>query len=152
MPQIECGFKGIPGGAQAPDLLVENGLTVYVNIGFDPLFNPNVPYVPAPGLAAYPALVDTGALESCIDSALAQQLGLPIIDRKPISGAHGRQDVNIHLAQIYIPGLGHTIFGAFAGVHLTAGGQSHRALLGRTFLRHMKLSYDGQTGAAVISR
>src|SRR5262245_27820099 len=35
------------------------------------------------------SLVDTGAMESCIDSGLAMRLNLPIVDRRKISGVHG---------------------------------------------------------------
>lgn len=41
--------------------------------------------------------------------------------------------------------------GAFAGVDLKAGGQIHSALIGRTFLRHFKMIYDGRTGTVSLS-
>ena len=95
--------------------------------------------------------MDTGAIESCIDSALASTLNLPIVDRQPVAGAHGSGEVNTHLAQIYVPALGVTVYGAFAGVHLTAGGQPHYALIGRTFLRNFTMVYKGRTGAVTLS-
>jgi hypothetical protein len=49
------------------------------------------------------ALVDTGATESCIDSMLATQLGLPVADKRMVAGIHGSQEVSFHLAQIHIP-------------------------------------------------
>jgi predicted aspartyl protease len=97
------------------------------------------------------ALVDTGAGESCIDSALAAQLNLPIVDRRLISGAGGTHEVNMHLAQVAVPSLGVTIYGAFAGVHLAAGGQTHFALIGRTFLQNFTMLYEGKTGTVVLS-
>src|SRR5205823_6239775 len=96
-------------------------------------------------------LVDTGASESCIDSLLAAQLNLPIVDRRPTSGAHGSLEVNMHLAQVRIPALNFTIYGAFAGVRLAVGGQTHRALIGRTFLQRFTMVYEGRTGAVTIS-
>lgn len=96
-------------------------------------------------------MVDTGALNSCIDSGVAQSLGLPIVDAATISGAHGPGLVNFHLAQIYVPSLNFTNYGRFAGVHLHAGGQPYSALISRSFLRYMKLEYDGISGAASIT-
>jgi hypothetical protein len=40
--------------------------------------------------------------------------------------------------------------GVFAGVHLQEGGQLHRALIGRTFLRHYKMVYEGLTGTVTL--
>jgi hypothetical protein len=95
--------------------------------------------------------VDTGATESRIDSTLAMHLNLPIVDRRTIAGAHGAGEVNVHLAQIHIPSLAFTLYGPFAAVDLAAGGQSHRALIGRTFLQHFSMHYDGRTGTVTLS-
>jgi hypothetical protein len=152
MVHAKCGFDGAPGtdGAQ---LLVNVGPTILVNIGFDPNWKPVPPGpIPVAGITDVQALVDTGAAESCIDSLLAAQLGLPIADNKPISGVHGSQRVNLHLAQIHIPSLSNTIYGLFAGVHLAAGGQVHRAILGRTFLRNFVMVYSGTSGSVTLTR
>ena len=57
----------------------------------------------------------------------------------------------MHLAQIYVPALDFTMYGVFAGVHLTAGGQPHYALMGRTFLQEFTLVYEGRTGTVTLS-
>ncbi len=57
----------------------------------------------------------------------------------------------MYLAHIHIPNLNFTIYGAFAGVDLIAGGQRHYALIGRTFLRYFKMTYDGLTGDVTLS-
>ena len=152
MPETKCGFETIPGGASGSDLLVAYGPTLKVDIGFDPAYShKNIGQIPIHGLRGISALVDTGATESCIDSRLASQLNLPIVDRRQISGAHGSGEVNIHLAQVHVVALNSTIYGAFAAVHLSAGGQPHSALIGRTFLKGYKMLYDGQTGSVIIS-
>ena len=87
-----------------------------------------------------------------MDSTLAQILRLPIVDREDMSGAHGKQKLNIHLARIYIPALNWTIVGKLAGVHLHAGGQPHFALIGRTFLENFTMIYEGETGTVTISK
>jgi len=46
--------------------------------------------------------------------------------------------------------LGNTIHGAFAGVDLKAGGQVHNALIGRTFLQHFTMIYEGRMGTVTI--
>ena len=57
----------------------------------------------------------------------------------------------LHLAQIHIPELSFTIWERFAGVNLQAGGQPHVVLIGRTFLRHVTLHYEGATGKVTIT-
>ena len=152
MPTTECGFDSILGGATGAELLTTRGPTLFVNIGFDPDYNdrPTDP-PPQPGINDVRALVDTGALESCIDSVLAAQLNLPIFDRRYLAGAHGAEKVNMHLAQITVPSLRFTIYGTFAGVHLQAGGMIHQALIGRTFLQNVTMVYEGLTGTVLIS-
>lgn len=150
MARANCGFKDGPERS-APDLLVSWGPTILVDIGFDPAFDPNHPHqVPAPSIRNVEALVDTGALENCIDSLLAAQLELPIVDRRHIAGAGGPHEVNVHLAHVRVPDLNQTIYGLFAGVHLSEGGQVHKVLLGRSFLRHFTLLYEGRAGSVVI--
>jgi predicted aspartyl protease len=150
MANVECGFADVPGGASGSDLLTSYGPTPPVDIGFDANFKANQVPAPIAGIKGVDALVDTGAAESCIDSLLASQLNLPIVDRRPIAGALGQGEANMHLAQVHIPSLKRTIYGVFAGVHLQAGGQMHKALIGRTFLRHCTMSYDGQAGTVSI--
>jgi hypothetical protein len=152
MPETLCGFNDIPGGASGQALLTAWGPTLMVDIGFDANFNAAVPARPAAGITNVDALVDTGAGESCIDNVLAGQLNLPIVDRRPISGVHGSHMVNMHLAQIHVPSLAFTIHGAFAGIDLAAGGQIHKALIGRTFLQNFTMVYEGLTGTVKLSR
>jgi len=123
------------------------GPLLFVDIGFDPNYSfiPGGP-PPIPGKTQLPALVDTGAGSSCIDSLLAAQLNLPVIDKRMQSGAHGAREVNIHMAQVHVPALNFTIYGEFAAADLRIGGQSIDALIGRTFLRHFRMIYDGNTG------
>ena len=151
MVQTRCGFNDIPGGASGRVQLAAHGPTLLVTIGFDPAFNPAV-HNPPPvaGLGGIHALVDSGASESCIDNLIAAQLNLPIVDRRQIAGVHGAQQVNMHLAQVHVTHLNFWIYGAFAGVDLAAGGQIHRALIGRTFLQNFTMVYEGRTGTVII--
>jgi hypothetical protein len=133
-------------------MLVAIGPTLFVQIGFDPAYDPLAVPIGAPNLPTnfLHALVDSGATESCIDSTIATALNLPVIDRRSVSGVHGAGEVNMHLAHIHIPMLNFTLYGAFAGVALQAGGQQHHALIGRTFLRNFTMIYEGRTGTVTI--
>lgn len=143
----DCGFTDTPNGSGS-SLLTYIGPTLKVNIGFDENFDPNKKpiVIPTAAINDVEALVDTGASMCCIDNLIAAQIGLPIVDRQPIAGAHGSQMVNMYLAQIFIPSLNFVMNGRFAGVDLVAGGQSHKALIGRTLLREFTMLYEGKTG------
>ena len=149
MSRADCGFKDYQGNS-AQSFLVQFGPTLGVQIGFDRDYFPSDPLRPDLPEDLWPALVDTGAAESCIDSALADILNLPVVDRRIVSGVHGSAEVNIHLAQIYVPSLQFTTYGRFAGVHLTSGGQMHRALIGRSFLRSFTMTYNGVAGSVEL--
>lgn len=144
MARAECGFEG------RPDELVQYGPTIVVRIGFTPEVSHDGGDRPSLPSTQFFALVDTGASESCIDSAVAMELGLPVVDREMVAGVHGAAPANVHLAHIYVPDLGIWINGRFAGVHLQAGGQPHSALIGRDVLRHFTMVYDGRTGMVSI--
>ena len=149
MPTTRFGFDDTDSQS-GQDLLVTFGPTLFVQIGFDPAFQPGLSSRPKLPQLELPALVDTGATESCIDSALARELQLPEVDTGLISGVQGRSEAVFYVAQILVPNLNWTIYGRFSGVHLTAGGQPHSALLGRTFLRNFALTYEGRTGEVII--
>lgn len=144
MPATSCGYSN-------PYTLALRGPTVPVEIGIDPAFQPGRGLTPSLTSSLLPALVDTGALESCIDDELAVSLNLPVVALQQVSGVGGTLHVNEYMAQIYIPELNFTILGPFAGVHLAAGRQPHYALIGRTFLRHFNMAYEGRTGSVIIS-
>jgi len=152
MSQTNCGFHDTPGGVSGSDLLTAYGPTLLVDIGFGPDFSPSAAHIaPAPGITGIEALVDTGAGESCIDNSLAARLNLSIVDRRMVSGIHGSRLSNMYLAQVRVPALDFTIWGAFTGVDLLAGGCKHSVLIGRTFLARFTMVYDGLTGAVTIS-
>ena len=135
-----------------PDALVALGPTIGVQIGLGPGYAGEEGVFPELPPVEYPALVDTGAVDSCIDESLARSLRLAPMNRSLISGVGGIIEVNTYLAQAVVPSLSLAFFGELAGVHLQAGGQEHVALLGRTFLRDHRLVYDGRTGLVTLER
>ena len=150
MSVAECGFHDDCGSFDSTRLLTL-GPTLNVRIGFDANFKPGLNTIPDLPSTLYPALIDTGANVSCIDSTVARILVLPISDRINVSGVLGAGEVNMHIAQIYIPDLNTIFYGSFAGVHLLAGNHYHSALIGRDFLLNFKMYYDGTTGRVTIS-
>ena len=154
MPLAEVGFcyPGIPEDKRA-GLLFTVGPTVHVTVGhLDTKDAANPVLAKDKASDSVPALVDTGAYESCIDDALAIKLGLPIVDRQKCAGANGESTHDVYLAYVHIPTLDYAQYGRFMGVHLLAGGQPHQVLLGRTLLQTMMLIYDGVHGTATIAR
>lgn len=148
MPSIDCGYAG-PGAVSRLSIF---GPTVLVDIGFDAAWNRNYSSgsIPVPGKRDVPALIDTGAQESFIDRDLASALTLPIVDRQEIAGSTGRQEVEVYLAQIHVRDLFFTIRGRFCGCIIEE--DTYKVLIGRSFLEHFLLSYDGCTGRVTLSR
>ena len=150
MPTVNCGFSDRPGrtGQQA---LASEGPTLLVEIGFDPDFEDSDKDRPDISDDLLPALVDTGALESCLDTDFARELGIPVVEKGRIAGVGGVSDADIYMAQIYVPALDTTIYGRMAGARLRAGGQPYYALIGRAFLQNYTLLYQGRTGYVTLS-
>jgi hypothetical protein len=145
MSENNSGFRD-PDEGRARELLIELGPTLRVDVGFDSTYDSSRPRQPPqlPVEGAW-ALIDTGASTCCIDRGLAVHLDLPIIDQRIYSGISGPIEVNMHLAQIHVPSLKFTFYGGFAAVELA--GARHPILIGRDFLRHFVMTYDGPTGA-----
>lgn len=145
MRKVDVGFQG----EDSRVALLKFGPSIKVHVSS--YTNPQGE--PAAGAASriVAALIDTGAEESCIDTQLATQLNLPIIDEMYISGAGGQQVHPVYLARVTIPDLGMTQHGRFAGVELAAGQQPHGVLLGRTFLAVVHLSYHGPSARVTVS-
>ena len=151
MPRVECGFADGRLGTGARRLTVF-GPTIMVDIGFDENFDPASPQTPDMSSRQVPALVDTGASESCIDVGLAEELGLPVVDKRRIAGAGGAHQAPVYLGHIFFPQLQNAIYGRFAGVGLSDGGQLQKALIGRTFLANYMMIYDGPFGRVSLVR
>ena len=130
------------------------GPTLLVEIGFDRDYRIDSNRRPNISHDLLPALVDTGATESCIDADFAQKLGLLSFERNDsatVVGISGPTMVDHYLAQIYVPELERTIYGLLAGVRLQTGNQPYYALIGRDFLQHFTLHYEGPTGNVTLS-
>src|ERR1700691_5517924 len=116
MAKTQCGFDDVAGASTGSEMLSAYGPTLIVDIGFDPDYDLAVLVAPRAGVTGIHALVDTGAAQSCVDSMLAAQLGRPIVDKATVAGVGGGQEVNMHVAQVFVPSLNWNIYGLFAGV------------------------------------
>jgi hypothetical protein len=161
LPVIECGFLGVPGlpATVAPaQALIAIGPGIMVDTGFDQtilatvsLGQPVTAPAGTPNVNRVLALIDTGAIASCIDEVLAQQLQLPLVNQQNAAGVGGVHVLNQYLAYISYPGLNFVQAGLFLGAQLAAGGQGHQALIGRTMLANTLLVYDGRTGSVKVA-
>lgn len=149
MLRVNCGCDGAP---QAQLLLIYHGPEILVDIGFDEKWTRTTNAPPRPGAAQIKALVDTGAEESCIDDTLAKRLVLPHVDRRLVSSVNGKFEVDYYRAQLCVPALKFTVSGRFAALPLLASGLKFQVLVGRSFLSHVRMEYDGQTGKVKILR
>ena len=148
MRTAQAGFKQGVAGESPGDLLTKFGPTLLVDVGLRSRAAPGeTPDLPAKGIRA---LIDTGAGGECIDDTLAEQLNLPVSEEGWMSGVGGRHWAKVYNVRLYVPRLDRLPFQRFTGVKLEDGGQWHRVILGRTFLRRYRLSYDGGTGAVAI--
>lgn len=97
------------------------------------------------------ALVDTGASTTCIDDALAQSLGFPVIDVVQMTSAsHADTEANVYPIQMEIVGSPIRVNVPRAiGANLTP--QGIVALIGRDYLQHCTLFYNSFTGAITLS-
>jgi len=148
MSSAQAGFKKGTAESTPADLLVQLGPTLLVDIGLRSRSaageRPDLPR------KKVRALIDTGAGGDCIDDELARALALPITDEGEISGVGGKHHAFIYLARLYVPTLNRLLFQPFTGVKLAQGEQWHRVILGRSFLRPYRLTYDGSSGQVEI--
>ena len=149
MRLAQAGFRTGKGGKSPSDLLAELGPTLKVDIGLRrSLGADGKPDLPRKGVRA---LIDTGAGADCIDEDFAKSLGLVAHDEGYISGVGGRHWAAAYVVRLYVHSLDRLLFQSFSGVKLRQGGQWHEVILGRTFLRQYRMTYDGANGQVEVS-
>lgn len=105
---------------------------------------------PVPTPISGMALIDTGAMRTCIDDATAQKLGLPVIGVGRMSSAtHANEPCNIYPVKFVIQSIGAVnlpnTMGAKLGGHIVA-------LIGRDLLASCVLVYNGVSGQVTLCR
>jgi hypothetical protein len=101
-------------------------------------------FVPAP--ASGLALIDTGAISTCIDEETARQMRLPIVNVVNMASAsHASTKANQYPVKLEVVGLPMSFNSAIAtGAPLRIHGLI--ALIGRDMLQHCTLIYNGTIG------
>ena len=144
---------GTPFQISPAHALRQHGPLVQVNIGIsktvaDQLLKQGTEL---PNSVSGNALVDTGASTTCIDDSVARQMGLPVIDIVAMTSAsHPSTQQNVYPIVMQIAGSTITVEVPNAvGANLMS--QGIIALIGRDFLEHCTLHYNGITGAITLS-
>ncbi len=97
------------------------------------------------------ALIDTGASTTCIDDAVAKTMGIPVIDVVTMASAsYASTQQNVYSIQMQIVGSPIRVEVPNAtGASLQT--QGIVALIGRDYLQHCTLHYNGITGQITLS-
>ena len=102
------------------------------------------------------ALIDTGADDFCyLDNSLAERLGLPVRDRRPVNLRipTGKLASTAYSARVSIEGLDiHDRACRCLSYPIKKMRPNIDALLGRAFLREVRLYYDGPGGGVTVDR
>lgn len=148
MRKAQAGFRRGIDSKSAADLLAEVGPTFRVDLGLKSRSAAGeAPDLPAKRVHA---LIDTGSGINGVDEDLAHNLRLPFMDEGEISGVHGSAPARFYVARLYVPDLDRLLFEPFAGLKLEQGGQPHRVILGRPFLRRYRMLYDAISGEVEV--
>ena len=149
MPTARLSLPLLPGLPSWAALLL-HGPTLPVLVGYDFGVGSagsapgNVPATPAL------AMIDTGADANCVDENLAIRLNLPRVGDSVVTAAQGPVAANVFRGQLFIPDLDWTIEGRLLGVSYGVE-QQWSVILGRTFLQHCVMNYDGRSGEVTVS-
>jgi predicted aspartyl protease len=97
------------------------------------------------------AMIDTGASHSCVDNGVATSLGLPVVDVcRMTSASHEATQANIYPIHVELLGTDISVDIAKAiGAALEPQGLT--MLIGRDFLQHCTLFYNGLAGQVTLS-
>jgi predicted aspartyl protease len=97
------------------------------------------------------ALIDTGASTTCLDEDAARTLGLPAIDViQMVSASHSATQQNVYPIQMQIVGSP-IIVEVPRSIGANLNSQGILALIGRDYLQHCTLFYNGVTGEITLS-
>ncbi len=100
---------------------------------------------PVPSPVSGLALIDTGAISTCIDEEIATQMHLPIINVVNMASAsHASSKANQYPVKLQIAGIPMFFNSTATGAPLKIQGLI--ALIGRDLLQHCTLIYNGSLG------
>lgn len=131
--------------------LLLHGPTLPVVVGYDLSYGSTGAPSPHSPTSTVTAIIDTGTDANCIDEGLAIRLNLPQAGESMASVAYGTVPANVYRGQLFVPDLDWVIDGRLLGVSFGAGQQQWSVILGRIFLQHFLMTYDGRTGEVIVS-
>ncbi len=133
--------------------LAKQGPIVQAIIGIGTAFSEELAHqgIASPGPVAGSALIDTGASTTCIDDSIAWSMGIPSLDKVLISSAsHPATQQHVYAVTLEIVGSPIRLEVPRA-VGASLQSQGLIALIGRDFLQHCTLHYNGVIGAVTLS-
>ena len=95
------------------------------------------------------ALVDTGALSTCVDIKVAEKLDLAVVDSKPMTSATGTEIMPVYAMKLDFPGNINMVVEQALGARLAPMGIA--VLLGRDALQNAIFVYNGPDGSISLS-
>jgi predicted aspartyl protease len=117
---------------------------IFVRVGADTNFDPAIPAWPSTNGKLYYALLDTGATNTAIDQAAANEIGAIISGTARLHGWKGGEThAQVTKIQIVLSEAGAVFCDCAAIRDFRGEGQSWDVLLGRTFLKHCHFGVDG---------
>jgi len=160
MPILHSQVNGATKGPHGEDVplppaiaLIQRGPVVQVSISIAQSMTQQLVQqgatLPAPVTGM--ALIDTGASSTCIDDAIAQQLGVPAIDVVTMhSASHAGHPANIYPVRFALTGMPIALDVPRAmGAALASQGLA--MLIGRDILQICTLFYNGMSGEFTLS-
>ena len=140
----EVGFRDDPGR------LINEGILLDVRIGRRPTRSE-----PNPPLVEQQALIDTGAQDCYVDDDLARELRLDLRGSDPVGrirDVRGPQKVLIYSTFILIDRFDIALHDPCPSYKIREMGGDFGVILGRHFLRQMRMLYDGPSGSVTMQR
>jgi predicted aspartyl protease len=106
---------------------------------------------PVPPPVSGLALIDTGAISSCIDEETAKQMQLPVVNVVSMASAsHASTKANQYPIKLQIAGIPISFNSTATGAPLKTAHQGLIALIGRDLLQHCVLIYNGALGSVSL--
>ncbi len=105
--------------------------------------------IPTPNVGH--GLIDTGASNTCIDEAVAQALGLQVINKIQVNTPAGQVSKDVYGVKLSFPGTALPPIPFFAAGGAELANQGLVALIGRDFLMNKVLHYDGTLSTVSLS-
>jgi predicted aspartyl protease len=135
------------------DVLSRQGPLVQVVISIGKFFSEQLAQqgheLPSPVTGV--ALIDTGATTTCIDDSIALQMGMPAVDVVMMASAsHAATRQNVYSVHMEIVGSPIRVEVPKA-MGASLKGQGIIALIGRDYLRHCTLYYNGIMGEITLA-